>query len=479
MDSDLRHKVLTGVIWQYVQRLGSQAVQFVVSIVLTRLLLPDDFGTIAMLGVFIALSNIFIDSGFGNALIQKKDVDEIDCSSVFYLNIASAFIIYFVIFIGAPLISDFYSMPELTMLLRVLSVQIIFMGFSCVQASLLVRQLKFQYNFYIAIIGNLVSAMVGIGLAYNGYGVWSIVYSQLFSQICYCLGLWIFVGWRPKLIFSFVRLRGLFRYSSKILGGTVISVLYNNIYNIIIGKRFSAIDLGYYNRGQLLPNTAIDTASNSINSVLFPALSRFQNDTLRHKEIIRRAEQIISFIIFIIASLMFVLAPDIIKFLYGEKWLTSVAFMQIVCITLSISPISVLNQSIQTSLGRSDIYLKTMFLSKIVAIIVIFCGALIGLYAMIIAGSIASLITFLITRFYNKKLINYSFKEQLSDIGPSILLSTAAGLITYFVTLLHLGSLLTIIVGGMIGIISYLILSHLFKVKSMTYILTRLRSKRN
>ena len=479
MDSDLRHKVLTGVIWQYVQRLGSQAVQFVVSIVLTRLLLPDDFGTIAMLGVFIALSNIFIDSGFGNALIQKKDVDEIDCNSVFYLNIASAFIIYFVIFIAAPLISDFYSMPELTMLLRVLSVQIIFMGFSCVQASLLVRQLKFQYNFYIAIIGNLVSAMVGIGLAYNGCGVWSIVYSQLFSQICYCLGLWIFVGWRPKLIFSFVRLRGLFRYSSKILGGTVISVLYNNIYNIVIGKRFSAIDLGYYNRGQLLPNTAIDTASNSINSVLFPALSRFQNDTLRHKEIIRRAEQIISFIIFIIASLMFVLAPDIIKFLYGEKWLTSVAFMQIVCITLSISPISVLNQSIQTSLGRSDIYLKTMFLSKIVAIIVIFCGALIGLYAMIIAGSIASLITFLITRFYNKKLINYSFKEQLSDIGPSILLSTVAGLITYFVTLLHLGSLLTIIVGGMIGIISYLILSHLFKVKSMTYILTRLRSKRN
>lgn len=478
MESNLKHKVLAGVVWQYIQRLGGQAVQFIVSIVLTRLLSPDDFGTIALLGVFIALSNIFIDSGFGNALIQKKHVDEVDCNSVFFLNISIGLIIYLAVFVCAPWIAEFYNMPDLTILLRVLALQIIFMAFGCVQSSMLVRQMKFRYNFYITISGCILSAILGISMAYNGYGVWSIVCSQLLSQFTYAAGLWLLVGWRPKFLFSFERIKSLFKYSSKILGGQIISVLYNNIYNIVIGKRYSAIDLGFYNRGQLLPNTAIDTASNSINSVLFPALSQVQDDQSRHKEIIRKAEGIISFVIFILAAMMFVLAKDIILFLFGEKWLVSVPFMQIVCVTLSISPISVLNQSIQTSLGRSDLYLKTMFISKLISITIIFIGSLIGLYAMIVAGSVASLITFLITRIYNKKLIGYTIAEQLSDVGPAVLLSVVSALITYPITLLGLSNLLTIVLGGLIGLGSYLVLNYIFKIRPFIYILSQVSKKK-
>lgn len=477
MDDNLRHKVVSGVIWQYVQRLGSQAIQFIVSIVLTRLLVPDDFGMIALLGVFIAVSNIFIDSGFGNALIQKRNIDDVDCNSVFYLNIGVSVAIYSIVFLCAPLVADFYAMPALKNVLRVLSIQIILMAFGCVQSSLLVRELKFRYNFYIAITGCFFSAIVGICMAYNGYGVWSLVCSQLMSQFAHSVGLWFFVGWRPKWIFSYGRIKELFNYSSKILGGQIISVLYNNVYNLVIGKRYSVVDLGFYNRGQLLPNTAIDTASNSINAALFPALSKVQDDKLHHKALIRKAERVVASIIFILASMLCVLAPNIIGLLFGSKWAFSVPFMQIVSVTLSFSPISVLNQTIQTSIGRSDLYLKTMFISKVVAIFLIYLGSLINLYAMVVAGAIASLLTFLITRVYNKKLIGYSFKEQLEDICPPIFLAIIAGGIVFLIRLIGLNDFMTLILGGMVGAASYISMAYIFKVSSVTYILNQAFSK--
>ena len=470
MSESLKKNVLTGVIWQYVQKLGTQAVQFIVSIILARLLCPEDFGTIALLGVFISLSNLLIDSGFGNALIQRKNIDDIDCSSVFYLNIGVSLIIYLIVFLCAPFVASFYKIPQLTILLRVLSLQIIFMAFGCVQQSMLVREMKFNLNFYINITGALCSSITGVCMAYTGFGVWSIVSSQLVGRFCSLIGLWLLVGWRPKVQFSFIRIRELFSYGSKILLGSIIIVLYNNLYNIVIGQRYTAADLGYYNRGQLLPNTIIDAAANSVNGVLFPALSSLQNDKERHKMVIRRSERMISFVVFFLAAMMFALAPNVISLLLGEKWLPAVPFMRIVCITLSISPISVLNQSIQTTLGHSDLFLKTTMWSNIVAIVLIFTGSLVNLYVMVTAGSFAAISTLIITGSYNNRLIGYSAREHISDIAPAIILSSVTAVVVYLVTLSGINDVLTIIIGGMIGMCTYSILAYILKFEAMLFI---------
>lgn len=476
MAESLKQNVLSGVVWQYIQRLGSQVVHFVVSIILARLLCPEDFGTIALLGVYISLSNLFIDSGFGNALIQRKDIDDVDTSSVFYLNIGISLIIYSVVYVLAPYVASFYGIPHLIALLRVLSIQIIFMAMGCVQQSMLIRQMKFNLNFRINITGTLLSSAVGVSMAFYGYGVWSIVFSQLTAQFCIMLGLWYFVGWSPKLYFSFNRIQSLFNYGSKILMGSIIGVLYSNLYNIVIGKRYSAADLGYYNRGQLLPNTIIDTAANSINGVLFPALSAIQEDKERHKYIIRRSARMISFIVFFLAAMMFTLAPNIISLLLGEKWLPAVPLMRIVCITLSISPISVLNQSIQTTLGRSDLFLKTTMLSKIVAILIIFTGSLFDLHIMLLAGSVAAVCTFFITRRYNNFLIGYNLWDHIRDVYPPILLSIFTSFFVYLITLLGMNDLFTIFVAGLIGIVIYTLGAYCIRNESMLLIINGART---
>ena len=238
----------------------------------------------------------------------------------------------------------------------------------------------------------------------------------------------------------------------------------------MIGKRYTAADLGYYNRGQLLPNTIIDAAANSVNGVLFPALSSLQNDKERHKMVIRRSERMISFVVFFLAAMMFALAPNVISLLLGEKWLPAVPFMRIVCITLSISPISVLNQSIQTTLGHSDLFLKTTMWSNIVAIVLIFTGSLVNLYVMVTAGSFAAISTLIITGSYNNRLIGYSAREHISDIAPAIILSSVTAVVVYLVTLSGINNVLTIIIGGMIGMCTYSILAYILKFEAMLFI---------
>lgn len=475
MEKSLKKNVLSGVIWQYVQRLGNQSISFIVSIILARLLVPEDFGTVALLGVFISISNIFIDSGFGNALIQSKEIDDTDCSSVFYLNIGVSLLIYSIVFCIAPWIEEFYAMPQLSLLLRVLALQIVMMAIGCVQSSLLIRWMKFHINFYIGITSTILSSIVGISLAYFGFGVWSIVTSQLTSQLCIMIGLWILVGWRPKLVFSIKRILCLFSYGSRILAGSLISVICNNIFNLVIGKRYTAVDLGFYNRGQLLPNTIIDTAANSVNGVLFPALSSIQNNRERHKSVIRRSEKMISFIVFFISAMMLALSTDIVKFLLGEKWLPAVPFMRIVCLTLCLSPISVLNQSIQTTLGRSDIYLKTTIWSKTVAILLIIIGSYVNVYIMVLAGTVASFCTFFITGIYNKQLIGYSFIDQMRDIAPAFFLSILSGIAAYGVSLLGMNVFMNLIIGAFTGSFLYFGLAYILKYEAMLFLADNIR----
>lgn len=475
MENNLKSKVLSGLFWQYFQRIANQLVGFIVSIILARLLLPEDFGVVALMGVFITVSNIFIDSGFGNALIQRKSIDELDTSSVFYINLFVSFFLYGLLFIISPVIARYYGMPSLSDFLRVQAVQIIIMAFYCVQHSMLVRNMKFKINFYVNFTAVLISAIVGITLAYNAYGVWSLIFSQLSMQFVCCVGLWLLVGWRPKLKFSFKRLQSLLGYSSRILGGSLLHVIYNNVYNLVIGKQYTSSQLGYYNRGQLIPTIIIDNAANTINGVMFSALSSIQDDKERFLSVVRKMVSIVAFIVFLIVSLMLPLASDVISLLLTDKWLPSVPFMRIVCLTVCFTPFILINSAILTSLGESDKYLKTTIISKILSIILILGASLIGIYYMVGAGSIAAVVSVIVTGYWNEKLINYSRMTFLQDILPSMLLGCISACLAYCVTLFKMNSLITLLLGGGVGIIFYLCGAYIFKFRQIQTIVEIIR----
>lgn len=477
MKESLKVEVLSGLFWQYFQRIGNQLVSFVVSIILARLLGPEDFGTIALIGVFITISNIFIDSGLGNALIQRKKIDELDVSSVFYANLIISLFLYGLLFILSPIIARYYNMPSICNLLRIQAVQIIIMAFYCVQHAMLVRSMKFKINFYVNFTAVIFSAIVGITLAYTNYGVWSLVYSQLSLQFVCCLGLWLFVGWRPKIQFSFERLRNLFGYSSRILGGSLLHVVHNNVYNLVIGRYYTSSLLGYYNRGQLIPTIIIDNAANTINSVMFPALCNIQDDKARFLSVIRRMVSTVAFIVFFTVSLMLPLASDIISLFLTDKWLPSVPFMQIVCMTVCFTPFTFINSTILTSLGEGAKYLKVAIFSKVFSILLIIGGSFISLYYMIGAGCVAAIISVLITGIWNEKLINYNRIDFFKDITPSMALGLFSGSLVYCITLIDIHPFSKIILGGSTGTILYFGIAYYCNFNQMQIILNTLKKR--
>lgn len=475
MRDSFKGKILSGLFWQYFQRIANQLVHFVVSIILARLLLPEDFGLVALIGFFITVSNIFIDSGFGNALIQRKTIDELDTSSVFYTNLSVGLFFYILLFIISPIVARYYDLPSLCNLLRVQALQIILMAFYCVQNAMLVRSMKFKINFYVNFVAVVISAIVGITLAYNDYGVWSLVLSQLSMQFVCCLGLWLFVRWRPKLIFSFDRLKKLFGYSSRILGGSLLHVIYNNVYNLVIGKQYSSTQLGFYNRGQLIPTIIIDNAANTINGVMFPALSSIQDDKERFLSVVRKMVSIVAFIVFFIISLLLPLSSNIISLLLTDKWLPCVPFMQIVCLTVCFTPFILINSAILTSLGESNKYLKTTVVSKVISILLIFAASFVDIYYMVGAGCIAAIISVIITGRWNRSLIDYSFLTFLKDIIPSMLVGGISACLVYYITLLDLNSFAMLVVGGGGGVIFYLSMAYVFKFKQIQLVLNILK----
>lgn len=463
----LKRSVLTGLFWQYFQRIGAQTVSFIVSIILARLLLPADFGAIALIGVFITICNIFIDSGLGNALIQRKEIDELDKSTVFYVNLAVAVVLYGALFATAPVVAHFYDSPVLCPLLRVLSLQLITMALCCVQNAVLVREMRFKINFYVNISSGVISAFVGISCAYNGLGAWSLVYSQLTMQLVGVVGYWALVGWRPRLMFSLERLRKLFDYGWKILAGSLLSVLYNNVYNLVIGKHYSATELGYYNRGQIIPTILVENAANAINSVMFPALASIQDDKARFIGVVRKMVSTVAFIVFMLIGVLLPLSPAVIGILLTDRWLPAVPFMQLVCITVCFTPFILINSAILTALGESSKYLKAVTISKILSISMIFAASFVNVYFMVGCGALAAIMSVAIMGSWNNRLIGYSPVMFVKDILPSMAMAIATASIVFCIMLLELNSILTILVGGLVGCALFLLGAWLFKFKQL------------
>ena len=465
-----KSNILSSLFWKLMERGAAQGIQFFVSIILARLLSPEEYGIIAIVMVFILLANVFVESGFNTALIQKKDADEVDFSSVLYLSLGVATILYVVIFFTAPFIASFYDQPILIQVLRVLSTTIFIGAFNSIQNAYVARNMLFKKLFTSSLGSVTISGVVGIIAAYSGLGVWALVLQQLTSQLAVAVILWFTVKWRPHLIFSTTRVKSLFSYGSKLLAAGLLDTLYSNLRTLIIGRMYTPSMLGYYNRGQQFPQLIVSNINGSIQSVMLPALSAHQDDRKRVKEMMRRAVVSSSFLIFPMMVGMAVVAEPLVKIVLTEKWLPAIPFLQIACFTFALWPIHTANLQAINAMGRSDIFLRLEIIKKIMGLIVLVVSLPFGVYAIALGGIFSGLIGTFINAYPNKELLNYSYKEQWLDIMPSLLISLIMGGIVYLFNFLNILAWQILILQIVSGGIIYILLAKIFKIESFTYL---------
>jgi len=463
-------KMLNSLFWKYMERSGTQGVQFIVQIVLARMLLPSDYGIIALIAILIAIANVFVQSGFNTALIQKKEVNELDFSSVFYLSLFVACLLYCIIFITAPIIATFYNLQQLIYVLRVLAITLFFGAFNSIQNAIIAREMKFKKLFYSSLFAALVSGLFGIFFAYIGLGVWSLVVQQITNQFTITVILWFTVHWRPKLVFSFVKVRDLFSFGWKLLVSSLIDTVYNNLRNLLIGKFYSPDVLGVYNRGEQFPQLIINNINGSIQSVMLPFLSAEQENKQKIKEMVRRSIITSSFIVFPIMICLVVIAEPLIVILLTDKWLPCVPFLQISCLAYALWPLHTANLQAINALGHSDIFLRLEIIKKIIGIFILLISINISVYAVAIGTLIMGIVAAFINAYPNLKLFNYSFTEQVKDITPSLFLSLIMGLIEYSLIWLNMSAWCTLIIQIITAFVIYIGLAHTLKMECYKYL---------
>ncbi|ETI69198.1 lipopolysaccharide biosynthesis protein [Neobacillus vireti] len=471
-DNKLKSKVLISLFWKMMESGGVQGVQFVVQIVLARLLLPEDYGNIALVSIFIVLGNVFVQRGFNTALIQKKDTDEVDFSSAFYLSLFTAGSLYLVLFFISPLIADFFQASNLVEILRVLAVMLFFGAVNSIQGAYIAKKMLFRKLFFSSVGAILVSGTLGIVTAYSGWGVWALVIQQLANQILTTIILWFTVKWRPKLLFSKKRVKSLFSYGWKLLVASLIDVLEKDVRSLIIGKFYSPAMLGVYNRGEQFPKLIVNNINGPIQSVMLPALSSQQHNKVKVKNMVRRSITTCSFIVFPSMVGLAVIAEPLTKILLTEKWLPSVPFLVIFSASYALWPIHTANLQAINALGRSDIFLKLEIAKKIIGLIVLLASLPFGVYAIALGSLLSGIISTFVNAYPNNKLLDYNYKEQWKDIMPSLLLSLAVGGAIYNIRIFSMGDLLTIILQIFSEGILYLGLAKLFKMESYKYIVS-------
>lgn len=469
--NDKRNKVLSSLFWRYAERWGAQVIQFIVQIILARLLTPSDYGIIGLITVFISISLVFAQSGLGQALVQRKQIDNEEFSTVFYFSMIFSVILYGILFLCAPVIANFYNEPVLTSVVRVLGVTVIIGAVNSVQQAYVQKTMQFKRFFWSTLGGTLVSAVVGIYMAYRGYGVWALVGQQISNQLVNTVILWVTVKWRPMLIFSVSKAKRLFSYGWKLLCSSLIDTIYNNIYSLIIGKFYSSTDLGYYNRGKQFPMLIIQNINSAIDSVLFPVMAEVQDEKQRLKAMVRRSIVTSTFLIFPAMAGLGAIAKPLTMILLTEKWLPAVPFIWFCCFTYAFWPVHTANLQAIKALGRSDIFLKLEIIKKILGIAILIATIPFGLYAMMWGSCASTLICSFINAFPNKKLLGYSYWEQVKDMLPSMVLSVAMLAIVSLLQLLNLNDWITMIMQIVLGIAIYFGLAKLFKLECMEYII--------
>lgn len=470
--SEAKSKTVNGFIWRFAEKWGAQAIVFVVSIILAKKVEPSAHGTVALAGVFTTILGVFVDSGMANALIQKKNADDLDFSSMFYFNMAMCLFLYTVMFFAAPLIAKFYGIPELTAMVRVSSLTLVISGLKNVQNAYIVRHMLFKRFFFASLGGTIIAAVVGIVMALTGFGAWAIIAQMLVDGFLDTIILWFTVKWRPKWMFSFLRLKGLFSYGWKLLASSLIDTVYNKLRTLIIGKRYSEASLAFYNKGENFPSLFVSNINTAIDGVLFPTMSKAQDDRTVVRQMTRRSIKTSTYILMPIMMGLAVCAEPAVRILFSEKWLPCVFYLRIFCFSYAFWPIHTANLNAIKAVGRSDIFLKLEIIKKTINIAVIAVTMFISVEAMAWSLIFTSISGQIINSWPNKKLLGYSYLSQLKDMLPSILLSCFMGAIVWSVTLLPISNdWLILAIQVPLGVLIYVLGSKLFKLEMYTYLL--------
>lgn len=478
----LKSSVISSLIWKFLERIGTQGVQFVVAIVLARLLAPADFGLIALVTVFVAIANVFVQSGLNTALIQKKDADNLDFSTVFYTSLCIATLLYGLLFACAPLIADFYNgQTKLIPVIRVLGLILLLGAVSSVQEAYVARNMMFKKLFCRSVGAIIPSGIFGITLAYLGFGIWALVGQQLMNSCLMCVIMLFTVKWRPQLEFSIVRFKGLFSFGWKLLCSALLDTVYRNIRDLVIGKLFSPADLGFYNRGDQFPKIIISNINASIQSVLLPSLSTVQDDKLRLKSLARRSIKTSAFLILPMMAGLAAVAKPLTLVLLGEKWLPAVPFIQICCFSYSFWPIHTTNLSAINAVGRSDVFLKIEIIKKCYGLAILTLA--IWLFRSPIGIAMSAVVTAplgsFVNAFPNKKLLDYGFIEQMKDFLPSFVLSLVMGVGVYMLSsIMAVQPILQLPLLVFLGLCFYLGIAKLLKFECFEYIVKTIKDSR-
>lgn len=460
------------------ERMSAQLVQMIVSIVLARILSPSDYGAVAMVSIFVVFANVIIDGGFSSALIQKKDADDKDFSTVLYFSIFCSVLLYIVLYLVAPCISSFYGegYAILIPVLRVLGIQVIIFAINSVQQSYVQKQMMFRNFFWATLVGTVCSAAVGLAMAYCGYGIWSIVFQQLTANTVNTFTLYAITRKRPTLDFSFSRLRSLFAYGVKLLGANVLITGYQEIRALIIGKVYAAQDLAYFDRGKQFPSLVVTNINSSIGAVLFPKMANEQDDT---EQIRQTTRQSIRFCSYLMSPLMLGLAAvsePFVRLVLTEKWLGCVSLMQWFCVVFLFMPIHTANMQALKAIGRSDTCFNLEILKKLIEMLALLAVVWISVEAIVINMAILSALFTIVNAYPNRKLLCYSYKEQFMDICPSLLMGVCVfAAILLFNHYVVWADAYTLFADAVIGGLVYVCLSFLTRNREFGYMLSLLK----
>lgn len=475
----MNDQIRKGLLWKLLERFGVSGVQFVLQIVLARLLDPEHYGVLSIMVIFTTLANVFIQNGFNTALIQGRDVTEEDYSSVFWVSLAIAAVLYGVIFLAAPLIAAFYAMPDLVLPLRVLALMLFPGALNSVQLAKVSREMDFKQVFYSNIGGILISGVVGIAIALLGGGLWALVAQTMLNVTVACLVMLFTVKWRPRLVCNVKRVAKLFRFGWKLLVSALLDTLYMDLRSLVIGKKYDSSTLGYYNRGKQFPQFLINAINGAVQSVLLPAMSAEQDDRAKVKSMMRNSIMLSSYIIFPMMAGLAGVSTPLVRLLLTDKWLSCVPYMQIYCFSLAFYPVHSSNLQAINAMGRSDVFLKLEVIKKIIGLSLL--GIAVTCFdspiAIAMSGVFSTVINCFVNAYPNKKLVDYSGVDQLRDILPSFFAAILMLVGILAVERLGFGTAQTLIIQVIFGACLYIFVSHVMRLTPYRLLLGMLQRR--
>lgn len=476
MNKSIKEQSIKGFGWKFFEKAGTQIISMIIQIVLARLLMPEDYGLIGYLALFISISDVFLKQGFTTALIQKKDISNKEMSSVFFINIGMAFAIYILLYLLAPFISSFYSEPKLINIMRVLSFSVVIGAIGAVHSAVIAKNLDFKKGFWGGLVNTVTYGIIGIFLASVGFGVWALVMGRLIGLFFETVVLWKLVKWRPEAIFSFRSVKRLFDFSSKVLGTNLLNTLFNNINSLIIGRIYTSTDLGYYQRGQNIPQTIMTSIDGSMSEVMYPTFALFQDNKYELRVALRRSMKLSMYLIMPILIGLIITAEPLTIILLTRKWLPSVKYMKLMCAICMFWPLSAQIHALN-ALGLSGITFKISIFEKCITLTLVLTLIKYGVIYAMIGNIISSICNFFITSFYVKKYINYGLEEVFVDLIKPIILAMVMGFIVNILNYMISNLYILLFIQIIVGIILYFGGSVIFKIDSFYYITAIIRKQ--